>query len=172
MLYYLEQWHERGTSCIRINVEWRDRNSFSHQCGRYFRDSGGLLWRLDMSVSVKKSIWQTPAEGNWITSVVTTLTCGCGGTKRKKVKKKCCKKTQKSTQFKLSYLKTTGKLCFPSAAFVLRPLWKHWGQLDNGPPLHSCLPLWMCTEEDEWDSLFMKVRGNWFLGIAFVCCWM
>lgn len=104
MLYYLEQWHERGTSCIRINVEWRDRNSFSHQCGRYFRDSGGLLWRLDMSASVKKSIWQTPAEGNWITSVVTTLTCGCGGTKRKKVKKNVVKKlkSQHNLNFPIS----------------------------------------------------------------------
>lgn len=145
----------------------------TQQCERYFRDSGGLLWRLDMSVSVKKSIWQTPAEGNWITSVVTHDShVWLWRHKKKEGKKKCCKKSQKSTQFKLSYLKTTGKLCFPSAAFVLRPLWKHWGQLDNGPPLHSCLPLWMCTEEDEWDSLFMKVRGNWFLGIAIVCCSM
>lgn len=36
---------------------------------------------------------------------------------------------------------------------LLGPLLKCWGQLDNGSPLSSCLPLWMCTVvEDEWDS--------------------
>ena len=39
--------------------------------------------------------------------------------------------------------------------------------------LHSAVVcLYKCAEEDEWDSLFMKVRGNWFFGFAFVCCSM
>lgn len=144
-------------TCVWISAEWMDgccRVSLPPVWGDLRAAGvycGGLMW----GTRLKKSIWC--ASLAWLSHVGKSGLCTLYLQRHvhERESNSCQTKKSKKNQHNHSklfqlcfYCVTTTKMRFPLHAFTL----KCSGQLDNGPALSSCLPLWMCTEEDEWDS--------------------